>query len=67
MTLLRTPIDLRGEDFKTLSDFTVSEGQTVPFVLSFGRSYRERPASSTPLPRSAIRKCSGATGPPVLH
>ena len=43
MTLLRTPIDLRGENFKTLSDFTVSEGQTVPFVLSYGRSYREPP------------------------
>ena len=48
MTLLRTPIDLRGEDFKTLGDFTVSEGQTVPFVLSFGRSYRERPAPIDP-------------------
>ena len=49
MTLLRTPIDLRGEDFKTLADFTVSEGQTVPFVLSFGRSYRERPAPIDPI------------------
>ena len=49
MTLLRTPIDLRGEDFKTLGDFTVSEGQTVPFVLSFGRSYREQQAPIDPI------------------
>jgi GH15 family glucan-1,4-alpha-glucosidase len=48
MILLRTPIDLRGEDFKTLSDFTVSEGQSIPFVLSFGRSYRERPTPIDP-------------------
>ena len=49
MALLRTPIELRGEEFKTVGEFTVSEGQTVPFVLSYGRSYRPPPAPIDPI------------------
>ena len=30
MALLRTPIELRGEEFKTVGDFTVSEGADRP-------------------------------------
>lgn len=37
--VLRTPVEHRGEDFKTVSDFTISEGQTVPFQLAYGLSY----------------------------
>ncbi len=48
MTVLRTPIELRGEDFKTVGDFIVSEGEVVPFVLSYGRSYRAAPGSIDP-------------------
>ncbi len=44
MTVLRTPVELRGKDMKTLGKFIVSEGETVPFVLSYGRSYRDAPA-----------------------
>ncbi len=40
MALLRTRIELRGEDLKTVGDFIVTEGQTVPFVLTYGRSHR---------------------------
>ncbi|MGH7096861.1 MAG: glycoside hydrolase family 15 protein [Stellaceae bacterium] len=36
--VLRTPVPLRGEHFKTLADFTVAAGETVPFVLSYGPS-----------------------------
>src|SRR5438309_2230977 len=32
--ILRTPVALRGEDLKTVGDFTVEAGQFVPFVLS---------------------------------
>ena len=30
MTVLRTPVDTRGEDFTTVADFEVGEGDTVP-------------------------------------
>jgi hypothetical protein len=43
MTVLRTPVHLRGDNFKSVARFVVSEGETVPFVLSYGRSYRDSP------------------------
>ena len=49
MALLRTPIALRGEHLKTVGDFTVSEGQTLPFVLTYGRSHRAAPESIDPI------------------
>ena len=30
MTVLRTPVETRGEDLTTVADFEVSEGETVP-------------------------------------
>jgi GH15 family glucan-1,4-alpha-glucosidase len=48
MVLLRTPVKLRGEDFKTTGEFTVSAGQTVPFVLSYGLSHQPPPAAIDP-------------------
>jgi GH15 family glucan-1,4-alpha-glucosidase len=41
--VLHTPAALYGEDLKTVSEFTVSAGQSVPFVLSYGPSF-ESPA-----------------------
>jgi GH15 family glucan-1,4-alpha-glucosidase len=38
--ILRTPIALRGEDLRTVGEFAVEEGQTVPFVLSYGASFQ---------------------------
>lgn len=32
-------VDLRGEDLRTRADFEVEEGQTVPFVLTWSRSF----------------------------
>ncbi len=49
MTVLRTPIELRGENFKTVADFIVSEGQTVPLVLTFGLSHRAVPEPIDPI------------------
>ena len=44
----RTPIELRGERFRTLADFTVSEGQRVPFELVWSRSHEAEPAPRDP-------------------
>ncbi len=45
---LQTPVTLRGEGLKTISDFTVGEGQTVGFGLTYGNSFG-RPPHSTDL------------------
>jgi GH15 family glucan-1,4-alpha-glucosidase len=37
---LRTPVELHGEDFRTLGEFNVGAGATVPFVLAYHRSHR---------------------------
>jgi len=49
MVLLRTPAELRGEDLKTVGDFNVSEGETLPFVLTYGLSHREPPEPIDPI------------------
>src|SRR5262245_10800683 len=43
LIVLRTPVELRGEGFTTVGDFTVSAGQQVPFVLSYGQSHIATP------------------------
>ncbi|MFZ1102039.1 MAG: glycoside hydrolase family 15 protein [Hyphomicrobiaceae bacterium] len=43
LMVLRTPVELRGEGFTTVGDFTVSAGQQVPFVLSYGQSHLPLP------------------------
>jgi GH15 family glucan-1,4-alpha-glucosidase len=48
MTVLRTPAQLRGEDMTTVSDFEVSEGKTVPFVLTYGASHLQLPKPIDP-------------------
>ena len=39
MTVLRTPAEFRGENFKTVAEFTVAKGDSVPFVLSYAPSH----------------------------
>jgi GH15 family glucan-1,4-alpha-glucosidase len=48
MTVLRTPAKLRGEDMTTLADFEVAEGNTVPFVLTYGPSHLPLPDPINP-------------------
>jgi len=48
MTVLRTPVAMRGEDMTTVADFEVEEGQTVPFVLTYGPSHLPIPAPIDP-------------------
>ncbi len=43
MTVLRTSAPLRGENLKTVSEFTISEGESVSFVLTYGPSYGQLP------------------------
>jgi len=45
MLVLRTSAPIKGEQLKTVAEFAVVEGETVPFVLSFGASYRDPPAA----------------------
>ncbi len=45
LVVLRTEAPLRGEDMTTVSDFLVSEGESVCFVLSYGSSTGDDPES----------------------
>jgi GH15 family glucan-1,4-alpha-glucosidase len=48
MTVLRTPVKTHGEDMTTVADFEVSEGETVPFVLTYGPSHLPVPKLVNP-------------------
>ena len=48
MTVLRTPVETRGEDLTTVSDFEVGDGETVPLVLTYGPSHLDPPAPIDP-------------------
>jgi GH15 family glucan-1,4-alpha-glucosidase len=39
----RTPVELRGQDFATISEFTLEPGQRVPFVLTWYPSHESPP------------------------
>ena len=41
--VLRTTAPLRGEDMKTVGEFEISAGETIPFVMSYGPSHLPRP------------------------
>ena len=43
---LQTPVTVRGEGLKTVSDFTVAEGTTVGFGLTYGSSFGRPPRST---------------------
>ena len=48
MTVLRTPVETRGEDMTTVADFEVDAGETIPFVLTYGPSHLQVPAAIDP-------------------
>ena len=48
MTVLRTPVETRGEDLTTVAEFEVKAGETVPFVLTYGPSHLPPPAPIDP-------------------
>ena len=41
--ILRTPIETHGEDLTTVAEFTVAEGDRIPFVLTWFASHLEPP------------------------
>jgi GH15 family glucan-1,4-alpha-glucosidase len=49
MVLLRTPGRLHGLNLKTVGDFTVAAGETMPFVLSYSPSHLPPPPAFDPL------------------
>ena len=48
MVLLRTPIDTHGENYRTVSEFTVAAGESVPFVLVYEPSHQPLPGAIDP-------------------
>ena len=53
MLTLYAPVQLQGEDLRTVGTFSVTAGQTVPFVLTHGPSHlpRSTPADATAMLR----------------
>jgi GH15 family glucan-1,4-alpha-glucosidase len=45
MAVLRTPVELRGENMRTLAAFSVQAGERVPFVLAYSPSHEPVPAA----------------------
>ncbi len=45
---LRCPIETRGEELATLAEFVIPPGETVPFVLTWHRSYAPAPRRIDP-------------------
>jgi GH15 family glucan-1,4-alpha-glucosidase len=45
---LRTPVELEGRDLRTFASFTVSEGDRVPFTLTWFPSHQELPKAFDP-------------------
>jgi GH15 family glucan-1,4-alpha-glucosidase len=48
MVLLHTPVPLKGHDLRHTAEFDVRQGETVPFVLTYGASYRAEPRAIDP-------------------
>jgi GH15 family glucan-1,4-alpha-glucosidase len=48
MAVLRTPVATRGEDLTTVAGFEVSDGETIPFVLTYGPSHLPLPKPINP-------------------
>ncbi|MBB5407973.1 MULTISPECIES: glycoside hydrolase family 15 protein [unclassified Paraburkholderia] len=46
--VLRTPVELHGEDMKTIAEFTVTEGERVPFSLAYAASHLRIPPARDP-------------------
>jgi GH15 family glucan-1,4-alpha-glucosidase len=40
---VQTPVELRGQDFTTVADFEVREGESVPLVMTWHASHDEAP------------------------
>ncbi len=50
---LHTPVELKGENYRTVSEFSVGEGASVPFALCWHPSHRARETRVDPEARLA--------------
>jgi GH15 family glucan-1,4-alpha-glucosidase len=48
MTVLRTPVHLKGKDMTTVGEFTIGRGETIPLVLTYSRSHKALPTALDP-------------------
>jgi GH15 family glucan-1,4-alpha-glucosidase len=48
MVTLHTTAPLRGENLRTVSEFTISQGESVSFVMTYGPSYDQLPKPVDP-------------------
>ena len=48
LVTLNTPAPIQGEDLKTVAEFEVAAGETVPFVLTHGPSHHKPPRAIDP-------------------
>jgi GH15 family glucan-1,4-alpha-glucosidase len=55
MVVMRTPANFRGENFKTVAQFTLTKGKTMPFVLSYQPSHLPLPEPIDP--HDALKRC----------
>src|SRR5262245_12800893 len=53
MLVVHTPVALRGEDLRTVGEFMVSAGETLPFVLAYAPSHL--PPPKPPVPAAALK------------
>jgi len=49
MVVLYTPVPVTGKDLTTVAEFDVVEGNTIPFVMTYGPSHREPPKPVDPI------------------
>ncbi len=48
MAVLRTPVETRGKGMTTVAEFEVNEGETIPFVFTYGPSHLPLPKPIDP-------------------
>jgi GH15 family glucan-1,4-alpha-glucosidase len=49
MIVIRTDVELRGEGFTTVGDFTIAEGEQTSFVMTWGPSHLHPPKEVDPV------------------
>jgi len=49
MVLLQTRVPVRGKNFRSVSEFTIGAGETIPFVLTYTPSHLRPPVTHDPV------------------
>ena len=59
---MHAPIELRGEDLKTVGELTVTAGQRIPVVLTYAPSHLPPPTPVDPWEALRARRITGPSG-----